>query len=36
MNQTIINSWQENGTLSMISQRQIMMQEMKLSKIKKF
>ena len=36
MNQTIINSWQENGTLWMISQRQIMMQEMKLSKIKKF
>ena len=36
MNQTILNSGQENGTLSMINQMQIMVEEMKLSVIQKF
>ena len=36
MNQTILNSWQDNGTLSMNNQMQIMMQEIKLSIIKKY
>ena len=35
MNQTILNSWQDNGTLPMNNQMQIMMQEIKLSIIKK-
>ena len=36
MNQTILNSWKDNGTLSMSNQMQIMMQEIKLSIIKKY
>ena len=36
MNQTILNSWKDNGTLSMNNQMQIMMQEIKLSIIKKY
>ena len=36
MKQTILNLWQENGALSMISQMQIKMKEMKLSIILKF
>ena len=33
MKQVILNWWQENGTLSMVNQMEIMMQEIKLSKI---
>ena len=36
MKQTIPNFWRKNGTLSMIIQGQIMMQEMKLSIAHKF
>ena len=36
MKKTILNLWQENGTLSMINQMQIKMMEMKLSIILKF
>ena len=35
MKQTILNSWQENRTLSMINQTQIMKQEIKLSVMQK-
>ena len=33
MKQVILNWWQENGTLSMVNQMEIMIQEIKLSKI---
>ena len=36
MMQTILYLWQENGTLSMIIQKQIMKMEMKLPLIQKF
>ena len=35
INKTGVNSWQENRTLSMINQMEVMMQEVKLSIIKK-
>ena len=36
MKETILNLWQENGTLPMINQKQIMMQEIKLFIIQRF
>ena len=36
MKQMILNSWPENGKLSMINQTEIMMQEMKLSIMQKY
>ena len=35
MKQTILNSWQQRGTSSMIIQKQIMVQKMKLAIIQK-
>ena len=36
MNQVVLNLWQENGTLWMTNQTQIIIQEMKLSIMQKY
>ena len=36
MKQVILDLWEKNGTLSMINQTQVMMQEMKLCIIQKY
>ena len=35
MKQMILNSWQKDETLSLVDQTQVMMQDLKLSRIKK-